>query len=108
MMGVVEAGKSKAAEKRAEILALREIGLSDEEGLKRIDKLVRLALSRLNEHEIPAPCPCCNKQNLRLAWGNLKGTSGKQGDEVFTWKCPDCGWFLDTFSRMDPESVGWD
>ena len=108
MKGVIEGDKSKAAEKRAEILALREIGLLDEERLKWINKLVRLALSRLMEHKMSAPCPCCNEQNLRFAWGNIKGTRGRQGGEVFTWKCPNCGWFLDTFNRMDPESVGWD
>lgn len=74
------------------------------------NELLWQLLSTCRKEGLPAICPLCEykgNHRLLLAWGDEIGTDGKR-QEAPTWKCPNCGWFVDIFRRMDPESVRWD
>jgi len=96
--------------KRVATLAAKRLGVSDEEHLRWHDELLWQVLSTLLENRLPALCPQCEKKGeyrLLLAWGDEIGPNGEREKEVPTWKCPNCGWFVDTFKRKDPKSIKW-
>lgn len=56
--------------------------------------------------DYPPPCPHCENQDLLQAEGKQTQTR-RAIPEVHTWACPKCGFFLDTYQRIDPESIRW-
>jgi hypothetical protein len=52
----------------------------------------------------PLDCPHCENKVLLLASGNELETRRKIPG-IHTWACPKCGFFLDTYQRIDPGSV---
>lgn len=96
-------------QQKLETLVLKKFA-NLEERLEWIDRLLCALFCTLKENHLTAPCPRCeddSEYRLHLAWGDEIGTDGKR-QEVYTWKCPRCSWFVDIFGRMDPESIRWD
>lgn len=97
-------------ERNVDSLASKKLGKL-EEGLEWIDHLLCELLCTLRENNLTALCPRCDSKGkynaLYLAWGEEIDPSGKRG-EVPTWKCPKCGWYWDTFGRIEPKSIKWD
>jgi len=96
-------------QQKVETLVSKKFG-NLEERLELIDRLLCQLLCTLLENDLTAPCPRCDSKDeynaLYLAWGEEVDPSEKCG-EVPTWKCPKCGWYWDTFGRIDPESIKW-
>jgi predicted RNA-binding Zn-ribbon protein involved in translation (DUF1610 family) len=92
---------------RVEILASRKIDPSVEERLKYLEDLVYQILSiPLDRHEYPPFCPHCDSQELFRCEGR-ETESSLAHLEVMTWKCPKCGFFVNTYKRIDPKSTKW-
>jgi hypothetical protein len=86
--------------KRIEELASREVDPSLEEKVRFLSSLV------LDIREYPPLCPRCEDQEMRRCEG--REIESKIGYPwVLTWKCPKCGFFMDTYHRIDPKSLTW-
>jgi len=56
--------------------------------------------------EYPPPCPHCLNQDMLLVDAKELEALGAF-PYIHTWACPKCGFFLDTYGRIDPESIRW-
>ena len=94
-------------EKRVEMLASRQIDPSVEHRLRCIEDLVQQIFTvSVDTDEYPPYCPHCENQELFQAEGR-ETESSLAHPVVFTWKCPGCGFFVDTYKRIDPKSIKW-
>lgn len=94
-------------EKRVEMLASRQVNTPVEDRIKCLEGLVHELISVVTiYHEWPFTCPHCEDRELFWAMGTeIESTLAHP--QVYTWKCPKCGFFIDTFKRIDPESITW-
>lgn len=51
-------------------------------------------------------CPHCGEEDMLLVEGEETETR-MANPAVLTWACPKCGFFIDTYGRVDPESIRW-
>jgi len=94
-------------EKKAEILASKQADPSVEDRLRYLGDLVYQILSiPLDTDEYPPFCPHCENQVLFRCEGR-EMESILACPWVITWKCPKCGFFVDTYKRIDPKSIKW-
>ena len=56
------------------------------------------------EEDLLPDCPHCENQDLLRADGNELETR-RANKFMHTWACPKCGFFIDTYQRIDPQSV---
>ena len=101
-------GREKAmVQKRVETLAAREIDPSLEDRVKCLENLVHeLFSTTVDTNEYPPYCPRCENQELIKGEG-METESRLAQPWVITWKCPKCGFFINTYKRIDPESIKW-
>jgi Zn finger protein HypA/HybF involved in hydrogenase expression len=104
-------GREKGmVEKRVEIQASRQVGQSLEGRVRCLEDLVHQIFSILHmtidTDEHPFYCPRCDNQELFKVEGR-EIESGLAEPWVFTWKCPKCGFFIDSGKRIDPKSIHW-
>lgn len=91
---------------RVEMLAKKKAPPSFEERLKCLEDLMNQAFSYLSTHDWSAFCPYCENRELLKADGiETESTRVRKG--THTWRCPECGFFLDTPKRIDPKSIEW-
>lgn len=94
-------------ERRAEILASRRVNPLFEDRLKSVEDLVRqIFIFTVDTDEFPPRCPHCDDQALLRCAGRQMASNLAQ-PWVGTWKCPKCGFFIDTYKRIDPKSIIW-
>ncbi len=92
-------------EKKAEMLVSRQVDPSVEERIRELEDLVcQILITPQVTNEFPPFCPHCDGQLLLRC----------EADEVYsryrgvlTWKCPKCGFFVNTYKRIDPKSIKW-
>jgi predicted RNA-binding Zn-ribbon protein involved in translation (DUF1610 family) len=93
--------------RRVKALASRQTDPSVEDRLRCVEDLVhQIFCIAVNTREYPPYCPHCDNQELFRCEGRETESSLAQ-PWVITWKCPKCGFFIDTFKRIDPESIRW-
>ena len=94
-------------EKRVEMLASRQAGPSLEERVRFLESLIHeVFMLTVDTEEYPPLCPRCEDQEMRKCEGRqIESSIGCPW--VSTWKCPKCGYFLNTYKRIDPESIRW-
>jgi len=97
--------------KRVEMLASRQAPPSVEERLRCLEDLVQQLSSALNIIGMTLGidafvlyCPRCENQELVQCEGR-EGESTLPHSWVFTWRCQKCGFFLDTYKRIAPDSI---
>jgi len=92
-------------EKRVEMLASRQAGPALEERVRFLESLVHeVFMLTVDTKEYPPLCPHCENQEMRKCEGRqIESSMGCPW--VPTWKCPKCGYFLNTYKRIDPESI---
>ncbi len=94
-------------EKRVKMQASRRVAPSDEDKLRCLEDLVhQLLIAVVTTDEYPPSCPYCDNHDLCECMGREK-ESTQAHPWVPTWKCPKCGYFIDTLKRIDPESIKW-
>ena len=90
---------------RVEILASRKIDPSVKDRLRFLEDLVQqIFTTTVDIDEYPPCCPHCDNQELFTAEGRETESSLAQ-PWVITWKCPKCGFFMNTYKRIDPKSI---
>ena len=94
-------------EKRVEALAKKKTPPSVEERVKCLERLMFHVGLHLRDCDWPPACPRCEKGELLVVWGDEVGSTQAKR-ETPTLKCPGCGYFLDTYNHLDPESLVWD
>ncbi len=93
--------------KRIETLASRQVDPSLEERVRCLENLVHEIFSlTVDTGEYPPCCPHCDNQELFQCEGK-EIESKLAHPEVITWKCPKCGFFINTYKRIDPASIKW-
>lgn len=94
--------------KRVEILASRQLDPSKvEERLRCVEDLVhQLFCVAVDTRDFPPLCPHCDSQDLFRCEGRETEPSLAQSC-VITWKCPKCGFFVNTYKRIDAQSITW-
>ena len=101
-------GREKSmVEKRVEVMASMQVAPALEERVRRLEDLVHKIISiTVDNREYPPDCPRCEGQELfRCDGRETKSTIAHPW--VPTWKCPKCGYFIDTYKRIDPKSIKW-
>lgn len=94
-------------ERRIETLASRQVNPLFEGRLKCMEDLVRqIFISMGDMDEFPPRCPHCDGQELIRCAGRQMASNSAQ-PWVATRKCPKCGFFIDTYKRIDPKSITW-
>ena len=94
-------------EKRVETLASRQVDPSLEERVRCLENLVHEIFSlTVDNRENPPYCPRCEGQELFRCDGRETESRIKH-PWVPTWKCPKCGFFINTYKRIDPASIKW-
>ena len=94
-------------EKRIDMIASKLKGPSDEERLRSLENLVYEIFSiTVDTQKYPPLCPHCDNQELFQCEGKeIESTIAYPW--VRTWKCPKCGFFINTYKRIDPKSIEW-
>jgi len=95
-------------EKKAEMLASRQVDPSVEDRVRCLEDLVYyiISLGGIDTREYPPYCPHCEGQKMFRCEG--RETESTIADPwVSTWKCPNCGYFINTYKRIDPKSIKW-
>ena len=94
-------------DKRVNMIASKLKGPSDEERLRSLENLVYEIFSiTVDTQKYPPFCPHCDDQELFQCEG--KETESKIAHPwVRTWKCQKCGFFINTYKRIDPKSIKW-
>ncbi len=92
---------------RVEVLAKKKVPPVGEERLRCIEDLMYQIFLHLRDNDCQLVCPRCRNQDLVITWGIEMGATNAYGIRP-TSKCPKCGYFLDTFKRIDPKSLKWD
>jgi predicted DNA-binding protein len=94
-------------EKRVEILASKQIQPAIEHRLNCLEDLVHQIFSTtVDTEKYPPLCPYCDNQELFQAEGR-EIESRLAHPWVRTWKCPKCGFFINTYKRIEPKSIKW-
>jgi len=94
-------------EKKAEIMASRQTAPSVEDRLGCLEDLVYHILSLgVDTDKYPPYCPRCGGQKMLRCEGR-QIESKITHSYVPTWKCPKCGFFINTYRRIDPTSIRW-
>ncbi len=93
-------------DKRVEMLAKQKAPPSLEERIRCCEGLIYQLALYCNNHYEPLVCPHCPNQELSLAWGD-ETESPNAEKEIPVLKCPKCGYFPDTYRRIDAQSVKW-
>jgi hypothetical protein len=94
-------------EKRVETLASRKADPPLEERVRFLENLVHEILGLTVDHKrYPPFCPRCDNQELFECEGREK-ESKLAHPEIKTWKCQKCGFFIDTYKRIEPASIKW-
>lgn len=88
------------------MVASREIELSVEDRLTCLEEFVHQIWSFMRQHDWPPLCPYCENQEMFWAEGVEKEVT-RAHRETQTWRCPKCGFFINTSRRIDPESLRW-
>ncbi len=102
----LERGKSMVG-KRVEVLASRQMDPSLEDRVRCLENLVHEIFSLIvGTNEYPPYCPRCEGQELFRCEGR-ETESTIAHPWVPTWKCPKCGFFINTYKRIDPASIKW-
>jgi len=92
-------------EKRVEELASRQVDPSLEERVRCLEDLAHtLVCFALDYRKFPPLCPRCEGQQLLPGEGR-EVESSIVHPWVPTWKCPQCGYVINTYKRIDPESI---
>jgi Arc/MetJ-type ribon-helix-helix transcriptional regulator/predicted RNA-binding Zn-ribbon protein involved in translation (DUF1610 family) len=92
-------------EKRVEILTSRLMDPSLEDRVGCLESLVlEIYNLTVDTVEYPPLCPRCEDQEMRRCEGTEMASS-LASLIVPTWKCPKCGFFLNTYHRIDPKSL---
>jgi predicted RNA-binding Zn-ribbon protein involved in translation (DUF1610 family) len=91
--------------KRVEILTSRLVDPSLEDRVGCLESLVlEIYNLTVDTAEYPPLCPRCEDQEMRRCEGTEMASS-LASPIVPTWKCPKCGFFLNTYHRIDPKSL---
>jgi|GEM_PF-3477436 len=91
---------------RVEMLASRKIDPSLEDKVRCLENLVcQLFMFAVDTDQCPPSCPHCEEE-LYMCEAREKEYKVMR-NLVLTWKCPKCGFFLDTYNRIDPKSTKW-
>lgn len=100
-------GREKSmVEKRIEKLASHRINLL-EDRLRCLESLVNeIFVLRVDTDRYAPMCPRCENQDMSRCEGR-EMESKLAFPFVFTWKCPKCGFFMDTYQHIDPKSLKW-
>lgn len=95
-------------EKKAEMLASRQVAPSVEDRVRSLEDLVYyiISLGGIDTREYPPYCPHCEGQKMFRCEGR-ETESTIAHPWVPTWKCPKCGYFINTYKRIDPKSIKW-
>ena len=94
-------------EKRVEILASREVGPSLEDRIRCLEDLVLQVFGiTVDTDEYPPICSYCENEDMVQCEGR-EMESSLAHPRVITWKCPKCGYFINTYKRIDPKSIKW-
>lgn len=94
-------------QKRVEMLASKQVSPLIEDRLRCVEDLVRqIFISTVDTDESPPRCPHCDDQELIRCAGRQMASNLAQ-PWVGTRKCPKCGFFIDTYKRIDPKSMIW-
>ncbi len=101
-------GREKSmVEKRVEVLASRQMDPSLEDRVRCLENQVHEIFSlTVDNREYPPDCPRCENQELFRCEGR-ETESTIAHPWVLTWKCPKCGYFINTYKRIDPKSIKW-
>ena len=99
-------GREKSmVEARVESMALKQVNRFLEERVNCLEDLVYQLISmNINLVEFQLYCPRCENEDLIYAEGRQIDSKLKH-PEVITWKCPKCGFFINTYRRIDPKSI---
>lgn len=91
--------------KKVEMLASRQVDPTLEERVRCLEDLVHtLVCFALDYRKFPPFCPRCEGQQLLPGEGR-EVESNIAHPWVPTWKCPKCGYLINTYKRIDPESI---
>ena len=94
-------------EERVQMLTSRKAAPSLEDRVRCLEDLVHQLFSvAVTTHKWLPICPHCHNQELLRAEGT-EAESTFAIPQVLTWHCPRCGFFLNTFARIDPKSLKW-
>lgn len=94
-------------EERVKKHVSRMVEPSFETRLKCVEDLLHQILRlAVDTRESPPICPYCEDQELMRCEGK-QIDSAMSDSELMTWKCPKCGFYIDTFKRFDPKSLRW-
>lgn len=101
-------GREKSmVEKRVEMLAAKETSPAVEDRLRCLEEFVHQLFSvAVDTDEFPPYCPHCDNQQMFYAEGT-ETESTRRVTQIHTWKCPGCGFFINTSRRIDPNSIRW-
>lgn len=92
-------------DERVEMLASRRMNPSLEDRVRCLEDLVhQVFLLTVDTDECPPLCPHCEDEELCRCEGRQMESKLAQ-PWVLTWKCPKCGFFLDTYRRIAPKSI---
>jgi len=94
-------------EKKVELLASKQGNPLLEDRVRCLEDLLHQVLSvGVDTLEYPPLCPRCGDQELcRCEGREMESTFAHP--EVHTWKCPKCGYFVNTYRGIDPQSIKW-
>jgi hypothetical protein len=101
-------GREKSMiEKRVNMHTSRQVGPSDEDRIRCLEDLAhQIFLLTVDTDEYPPYCPRCDNQELFQSEARETESNLAQ-PWVITWKCPQCGFFINTYKRIDPNSIKW-
>jgi len=101
-------GREKSMiEKRVNTHTSRQVSPTDEDRIRCLEDLVQqIFLLTVDTDEYPPYCPHCDNQKLFRCEGR-ETESGLAQPWVFTWRCRKCGFFVNTYKRIDPKSIKW-
>jgi len=84
----------------------KRVDPSTEERIKWLQWLVHDLYLCLDTEEWPPSCPRCQNERLYECQG-METLITERRSETITWKCPKCGFFIDSAFRIDPKSLRW-
>jgi len=99
--------KSMIAKKIEELASRQTTSSSVEERVRCLEDLVHHIVSgSVGTDWYPPCCPRCDNQRLREC--EAREMQSKLAHPwVITWRCPKCGFLMNTYKQVDPKSVRW-